>query len=636
MVQKIRGAEVVIGGDSHEAERAIDKLSGSVGRLGGMAKATIAAFAAQKLISFFSGILTEAPKAIDQMSKMARQTDGTTLGIQSLKRAAELSGVSFEGLMVASKQLNVSIGELVNNGTGPAVLALKKLGLTAKDLSKLDVDEKFGVIGDRMRELNLSAAEQGVLMRDLRIEDARLMNLMENGSETFKHAREEIVAFGAALSDVDARKVEQANDAMTSFGVAAEGVQNQLAVALAPVLQGISTEFAEMSKGPSTLGKKFERMVDSIVIGIGAVLDVFAVMKVVWNSVVSLVTKSVEYFKSAFQAIREYGMKMLDPLNLYSKALSYLIGEGESVAAELGEGFKKGVTNVMEVLRKEMGGEFPSEGLQKWLAASRKASQDAAQAAVDANNKRKEDSKNTNRVLSQAELQKAAEKQKKTEEEFQRLTETLATQEELENAQYARRLEKLREFLEMGKLTKEEFQQYEERLTQGHYEKLNQIQAASFEKSQQLYTGMANRIGGLLGDISNAIGTEGKKQFAITKAISLAQALIKGYESVVSSYAAGAKIGGPPLGAAYAAIAAAATAAQIASLRSTNASSSGGGGSTGNTSASAASVAAPQGTSQSLVVEGLSNNQLLTGSFVKDLAGQLLEFQKDGGTVVLA
>jgi len=85
------------------------------------------------------------------------------------------------------------------------------------------------------------------------------------------------------------------------------------------------------------------------------------------------------------------------------------------------------------------------------------------------------------------------------------------------------------------------------------------------------------------------------------------------------------------VGAAFAAIAAASTAAQIAGLRSTNENSSGGGGGAGGGGGGGEASA---GASQTLTVQGLDPTSLLSGDVVQAFAGQLLQFQSDGGKVI--
>ncbi len=81
-----------------------------------------------------------------------------------------------------------------------------------------------------------------------------------------------------------------------------------------------------------------------------------------------------------------------------------------------------------------------------------------------------------------------------------------------------------------------------------------------------------------LGNLSTLMSSESKKQFNIGKVASISSAVIAGYDAAVNSYKAGAKVGGPVLGAAFAATSVLATNAQIQKIRST---SFGGGGSTG-------------------------------------------------------
>jgi len=81
-----------------------------------------------------------------------------------------------------------------------------------------------------------------------------------------------------------------------------------------------------------------------------------------------------------------------------------------------------------------------------------------------------------------------------------------------------------------------------------------------------------------LGNLASLTNTKSKQAFEIGKVASIASALIKGYEAAVSSYAAGAKIGGPWTGAAFAAASILATANLISNIKSQQFGGGGGGG----------------------------------------------------------
>ena len=73
---------------------------------------------------------------------------------------------------------------------------------------------------------------------------------------------------------------------------------------------------------------------------------------------------------------------------------------------------------------------------------------------------------------------------------------------------------------------------------------------------------------GLSGQLLQGVASQSKKGFALHKKVQLAEAIISGHKSVQNSYEKGSKIGGPPVGAAFAAVAAAQTAVQVRAIKS--------------------------------------------------------------------
>jgi hypothetical protein len=90
----------------------------------------------------------------------------------------------------------------------------------------------------------------------------------------------------------------------------------------------------------------------------------------------------------------------------------------------------------------------------------------------------------------------------------------------------------------------------------------------------------------------------------------------------------------PPWSWAQAALIAASGAAQIATIKSTNQNSGGAapsvrGGGSGDGGDQQA------GSTQTLMVQGIDPNGIFSGEVVRNLAQKLLDFQKDGGVVVV-
>lgn len=129
-------------------------------------------------------------------------------------------------------------------------------------------------------------------------------------------------------------------------------------------------------------------------------------------------------------------------------------------------------------------------------------------------------------------------------------------------------------------LTEEQRTEIEEKLARGRAQKLNAIES-------ERYTAQIGIARSALGNLSTLMNSESRKAFRIGKIAAIANATIAGIEATIHSYKFGASIGGPVLGAAFAATAAAATAVQIQQLHAQQFGGGGtvsatGGGSPGN------------------------------------------------------
>jgi hypothetical protein len=153
----------------------------------------------------------------------------------------------------------------------------------------------------------------------------------------------------------------------------------------------------------------------------------------------------------------------------------------------------------------------------------------------------------------------------------------------------------------------------------------------------QQYSSLANIVDTAVGQLSQIVGKEGGVAFNIMKGISMATALVKGYEAVVSAFAAGNKVGGPPLGFAFAAIAAAGVAAQIAALAMVQPQSSGAGSAPTAAGASGASTAeaaatAPQN-QQRQAVDITLKGRIFGREEIRGLIGQINDAVSDGAVL---
>ncbi len=112
-------------------------------------------------------------------------------------------------------------------------------------------------------------------------------------------------------------------------------------------------------------------------------------------------------------------------------------------------------------------------------------------------------------------------------------------------------------------------------------EKLRQSEEAHTSKMIKIKemeeSAKRKEVAGAFGNMSQLMNTESRKLFEIGKAAALASAVVSGYDAAVTNYKKGSDIGGPPVGAAFAAASLAATFAQVRAIQSTSFGGSGSG-----------------------------------------------------------
>jgi len=583
MVDKIEGATIIIGGDPRPAEAAIEKVAKALEKMGTVAEAALAGLGIGLGVNELLNMASASAKLATEFSKLSDETGASVTGIQAVRHAAEQGGVSVTDLAAQITALSAALATVEKGGGEDISKAFERLGISATELQGLDIDEQFTLISDAVSKSSLSAKDLNEALKTLGITNAELIGMMRDGGDAFEKAREEIQKMGLALSDVDAAAIRNASEEWDRFKAAAAesliAVGNIIAKDFAPFVSDLLKRLQDVAN------------VDFIANALGASL--YASIGVV-------------------AALSDAVVKLQRNLNAIPESMSKMLG-----------GAGAGKQDMEDVL--------PSVQIKEWLRNVQEASTKAAEATVESARIRREAEAGTTDIVATEEDKQLAIRQAAAQQHLDHLLKVLLTAEDFENASYQRRMEQLIAFNDQGLLTQQQYDALVERNNQVHLDKINEAQSKSFVDSQRLYVGYAGQIGSLLTSITSAIGAEGKKQFAISKAIALASAIVKGYESIVSAYAAGSRIGGPPVGAAFAAIAAASTAAQIAALRNTNENSSGGGGS-GSTGGGESAAVQP---TQTLTVQGIDPTSLMTGEVVKNLAGQLLQYQADGGKVIL-
>ncbi|WP_094462844.1 phage tail tape measure C-terminal domain-containing protein [Pannonibacter phragmitetus] len=241
---------------SREMDAANSRVAAFYRRVQIAAAAAATAFAAGAAAMIRSGL-----QVVDAQAKLAQSLGTTVESIQVLERAGELAGVSMSGIEQATKDLTRRLSQAAA-GTGPAVAALERLGLSASALLALPLDERVGRINQAIEDF-VPAAERAAVAGQLFGEEGSIA-ISRIDTATLRQATQDVRDFGVVVSEQDADQIERTNDAISRLGLIWRGLSNQLTVAAAPALEAVADALATISRTTGPLGQGIRLLFDNI------------------------------------------------------------------------------------------------------------------------------------------------------------------------------------------------------------------------------------------------------------------------------------------------------------------------------------------------------------------------------------
>jgi hypothetical protein len=703
--------------EAKKADRSIGGVAKSIGSSlvsAGKAAVIFGAAITATGLAIGTALVVKSAQAIDEMAKLSDRLDANIEGLYGLKVVADLAGSSIEevGQSIGFLQRNISEAA---NGSETASKAFAQLGINVEAISKLKGDEQFAVMADALNRVENQSERTRLSMELLGRGGAKLFSVMEEGSEGFRKAREQAEAFGLTISRLDARKVEDMNDAFTKIDLLKEGFFNKLTAELAPFISTLVNGFSEGIVKAGGMETAVHSLVDSMFEGIKIASDAWKILSTVidalripidiigvafyttMNAVAMAITgvkeigialglslietaKAIGYgfgalwgqMKKGFYTVVEFvgrGVReMIEMLEKPARLISDDLGDAIQAAAykvQLATGTLKAeadksasdsaeayivaaqragnawvdniakmdlstgvfddlmdasIDNLLDSFKRlynDFTTPLPSTGIDIWrenalanVATVSAAIQNAAGPTIDPKTENKKGHKDSD------EVNKAAEDRQK---ELDTLREKLATETEIEEAEYARRMALLNGMKDEEFAFDGERYELQQRAEKEHQDRMRSITTDALQKRLQMTST-------ILGNMSQLMQSHSKKMFEVGKVAAIANAVV----ATAQGMAQALKDVPFPLNLAAAAAVGAAGAVQIQNIRST---SFGGGSAAGGVKSvgpGAGGVVPPGGTPgggpvkspqtvKNITIIGSSLNQSATRQMVEEL-----------------
>ena len=223
------------------------RLSMFKSAVAGIGSALAGAFAIKSIVSWTSA----AMQAVDEMAKLAHAIGVTVADVQLFSHAANIAGIETTKAQKALRDMVRRVGEAAM-GTGEASDGLKALGLSASKLSKQNAPEMFAHIAETIGQIPDVAERASIAYKIFGRSGVELLNVMDMGADGMANMRREMEELGVLLTDLEAKQIEDANDAMTELGLVLDSIAHKFSVGLAPGIRDVSDAMKDSASGASS------------------------------------------------------------------------------------------------------------------------------------------------------------------------------------------------------------------------------------------------------------------------------------------------------------------------------------------------------------------------------------------------
>jgi hypothetical protein len=294
MTNSVIGAlRVNLGLDSAEFQSGMKGAQSDTEKFASALKTGFAAAAAAAAagLAAVSVAVRQNLNSFDELSKTSQKIGIPVEELSKLKYAADLSGVSMEGMQTAVGKLSKNM-VAASGGTGKMAETFKALGINIKnsDGSLRSSSVILTELSDRFASMPDGAQKTALAMQLLGKSGADLIPMLNGGSDALGGLLNEAKMFGLEVSTETARMAEAVNDNFARVSYAISGLGVQLTATLAPILLQVSNAMVAMAETFISALQYLPQVAEAVTVVGGALAIAFspAILAAVGNLTIAI------------------------------------------------------------------------------------------------------------------------------------------------------------------------------------------------------------------------------------------------------------------------------------------------------------------------------------------------------------
>jgi hypothetical protein len=254
MANKVRSVSVVFQAFTDKFEKKLDTAASKASGFGKKVLAGVGGFiAARATIGSFA---TQMENLV-QLANTSRELKVSPQFLQGIDLATEQLGFSFEKAKDVIREFNIRLGE-AKTGAGPAVNGLKLINMEIEEFNKLSPEEGFLKVADALSKIEdpqLQIFAAGELFGGAGEDMIGLLQQGEEGLEEFIKKAEEL---SGPITREDLEAIRESDIAIKEMQISFGGIIQQLAIEMAPLVEGLAVTFQKISDIIKGMGDAFK------------------------------------------------------------------------------------------------------------------------------------------------------------------------------------------------------------------------------------------------------------------------------------------------------------------------------------------------------------------------------------------
>lgn len=206
-----------------------------------------------------------AVQSASEIDRLAKISNASTQEFQRFAAAAKSAGLEQDKVADILKDVNDRVGDFIATGAGPMADFFEnigpKVGVTVDHFKELSGPQALQLYVSSLEKAGVSQQEMTFYLEAMASDVTALLPLLKDNGTELDRLADRAENLGAVMDQETIASLKEAKSAFSALGLAGVGLRNKLVTALAPSIQKIAEQVANLAGWFGSLSPEMQRFI---------------------------------------------------------------------------------------------------------------------------------------------------------------------------------------------------------------------------------------------------------------------------------------------------------------------------------------------------------------------------------------